>query len=96
MSQQDPEFWNKVRRAHDKLVKKYLDHPDVTLIDMGSPPEQATVSEEIVLRVHVRTRWAQTDPRERTQFPSEIDGIPVVVIPGDYDFSDNSLSVNGI
>jgi hypothetical protein len=38
MAQEDSESRNRVRRAQDKLIKEFLGHPDVTLIDAGYPP----------------------------------------------------------
>jgi hypothetical protein len=84
MSQNNPEFWNKVRRARDRLVDQFLDHPDVSLIDIGYPPERDEGTEEIVLRIHVRERWTKATPDQRLAFPEEMDGIPVIVMLGDY------------
>ncbi len=84
MSQQDSEFWDKARRARDKLAAQFLDHPDVSLIDIGYPIEQGQVGKEVVLRIHVRERWMKAKPEERTAFPAEVEGIPVIVMFGDY------------
>lgn len=85
MSSKNSEFWNRARRARDKLVDKFLDHPDVSLIDIGyGPAEQGESSEEIVLRIHVRQNWLKAKPGERTAFPEEMDGISIIVMPGDY------------
>ncbi|MFN2171563.1 MAG: hypothetical protein ACK2U0_21035 [Candidatus Promineifilaceae bacterium] len=92
MPNHDAEFWNKARRARDKLVKQYIDHPDVSLIDIGYAPEQSEGSETIALRIHVKESWLQAEPEERVEFPSNQDGIPVVVVPGDYELSSDTLS----
>jgi hypothetical protein len=85
MVQSDSEFWERARRALDKLVDQFLDHPDVSLIDVGyAPAEQGESSEEVVLRIHVGERWLKARPEERVVFPERVEGIPVVVIPGDY------------
>ena len=85
MSPRNSEFWNRARRARDKLVDQFLNHPDVSLIDIGyAPAEQAEGTEEVVLRIHVRENWLKAKPGERVAFPEEIDGIPIIVMPGDY------------
>jgi hypothetical protein len=85
MSRRDSEFWNKARRARDKLIDKYLDHPDVNLIDIGySPAKQGISTGEVVLRVHVSEQWFKLPPEERLSLPDQVDGIPVSVISGDY------------
>jgi len=88
MPKHDAKFWNKARRARDKLVKQYIHYPDVSLIDIGYAPEQSEGAKIIALRIHVREGWMQALPQERVGFPADIDGIPVVVIPGDYNFKD--------
>ena len=85
MSYRNSEFWNRVYHARDKLADQYLDDPDVSLIDIGyAPAEEDESSEEIVLRIHVRQNWLKAKPGERAAFPEEIDGIPIIVMPGDY------------
>lgn len=82
MSQADSEFWVKARRARDRLADQFLDHPDVSLIDIGYDldPEGGEAAERIVLRIHVRRSLA----REVLGLPAEIDGIPVRVVVADY------------
>ncbi len=82
MSKTDSEFWIKARRAHDKLTNQFLDHPDVSLIDIGYDldPAGGEATERIVLRVHVRRSLA----RESLDLPEEIDGIPIRVVVADY------------
>ena len=95
MSRYDAEFWNKARRARDKLEKRYIYHPDVSLIDIGYAPDQSDEDEEtIALRIHVKERWLQADPEERIDFPAVYDGIPIVVMPGDHDLSSDMLIVD--
>lgn len=78
------DFLTRAQQAQEKLVNQFIQHPDVSLIDIGYAPESKQTEEDVVLRIHVRDRWMQANPKERTKFPSEIDGLPVVVIPGDY------------
>jgi hypothetical protein len=81
MSQEDSELWTRARRARDKLVDQFLDHPDVSLVDIGYPMERGQITKkELVLRVHVRRSLA----REALGLPTEIDDIPVHVVVADY------------
>jgi hypothetical protein len=84
MSQEDSGFWTRVGRARDKLVDQFLNHSDVTLIGIGYAPERGEETKEVVLRIHVRERWMKAKPEERVAFPEEVDGIPVVVMLGEY------------
>jgi hypothetical protein len=82
MTHESAEYWDKIRHALDKLVEAFVYHPDVTLIDAGyAPAEQGGNGEKVVLRIHVRERWLRARPEERTAFPAQVDGIPVVVMP---------------
>ena len=94
MSKEISEFREKARRARDKLVKQFLNHPDVSLIDIGYSTDSNTKTEGVVLRIHVRERWLKALPEERVAFPDQVDSIPVVVIPGDYQL-ENDVSVTG-
>lgn len=82
MSQEDSESWTRARRARDKLVDQFLDHPGVSLIDIGYDldPEVGEATDRIVLRVHV----GRSLTREMLGLPTEIDGIPVRVVVADY------------
>jgi len=82
--QNNSESWAKLERARDKLVAQYIYHPDVTLIDIGYPLEDDEETKELVLRIHVKDRWMKSSPEQRTAFPEEVDGIPVIVMSGDY------------
>lgn len=84
MSLEDSQYWDKVYRAQEKLIREFLDHPDVSLIDIGYAPDQGTGTELIVMRIHVRKRWMETNAEDRITFPEQVDDIPVFVIPGDY------------
>lgn len=84
MPPEDSEFWTRIRQAQDKLVDQFIHHPDVSLIDIGYAPEHKEMPKEVVLRIHVRERWMKAKPEERVAFPDQVDGIPVIVMPGDY------------
>ena len=82
--QQDAEFWKKARAARDQLVAQYLSHPDVSLIDIGYVQDPDTRTQKYALRIHVRERWLKAKPEDRVSFPYRVEGIPVVVISGEY------------
>lgn len=82
--QTDSEWKAELERARDKLVAKYIYDPDVTLIDIGYPLADDQETKALVLRIHVQSRWMASSPEQRTNFPEEVDGIPVIVMSGDY------------
>jgi len=77
---EEGDFWNRARRARDRLAAGWISHPAVQLIDIGYDPEGAPGEGPPVLRVHVRTG---TRPEE-LDLPQEVDGIPVRLIQADY------------
>jgi hypothetical protein len=77
MKQSDAAWWARARQARDQLAQQLLQHPDVSLIDIGLDPQDA--SEMPVLRVHVRGTTVAGPT-----VPDNVDGIPVRVILGDY------------
>jgi hypothetical protein len=80
MSQLDSnDFHFRLTQALNKLVAKFVYHPDVNGIDVGRPPG-AKGSGSLVLRVFVKKRWQLADPDQRIDLPTQVDGIPVVVI----------------
>jgi hypothetical protein len=79
MSQPDPERLQRARQALDILVQTYIHHPDVSMIDMGFD-RHPSGGDQIVLRVHVR----RSSAAETLQLPTEIDGIPIRIMAGDY------------
>lgn len=80
MASQDTEFWERARQARDKLAAQWLNHPAVSLIDLGYDPQDNAPAQHIVLRVHLRRPEAEPD----LGLPAEIDGIPVRVIIAGY------------
>ena len=84
MPSEASECWEKVRRAKQKLVDRFLDHPDVSLIDIGYAPEPDNKTDEMVLRIHLRESHKKIVPAEGCDFPELVDGFHVIVIPGDY------------
>ena len=76
----DLENLERAQTARQKLANQFLDHPEVSLIDIGYDSESRDRKEQIVLRVHLR----QTAAQEKLQIPAEIDGIPVRVLHADF------------
>ncbi len=95
MTHDDPGMGNAIIRAQEKLVTRFGNHPDVSLIDIGYDPGSDAFPYNVVLRIHVRWRWIVAPPEERVAFPTEVDGIPVIVIPGDYRPETNSPATGG-
>jgi hypothetical protein len=79
MSSIPPEEMQRAKQALDKLVQRYIHHPQVSLIDMGLDPYQVE-GERVVLRVHLRGPLSEKTP----VLPDEVDGIPVIRLSGDY------------
>jgi hypothetical protein len=84
VSERDSEFWTKARRARDELSDRFLNHPDVSNIDIGLAPGRGDELKGPVLRIHVTGRWMDAKPGERVAFPKEVGGIPVIVMLGEY------------
>lgn len=81
MTMENAEQEARYRQALDKLTKEFLRHPDVSLIDIGLKLDNGHLTDEVVLRIHVRKHAI---PSGRWPFPKQIDGIPVIVMYGDY------------
>ena len=67
--------------ALDQLSRKYLTHPEVSLIDYGLGDERPGLERQSSppsLRIHLRGNVRETG------FPKEVDGIPVSLVRGDY------------
>jgi hypothetical protein len=78
----NPEMWDRLRQARDRLAGQILDHPDVSMVDIGydTQPEAGQAERQVVLRVHLRGLAAAND----LNLPAEVDGIPVRVITAQY------------
>lgn len=73
---------DRARRARDRLELSLLDHPNVTMIDIGlmeAIDESSSAGEEVVIRVHVRDEGIPA-----TTHPKSVDGFRVVVMRGEY------------
>ena len=71
----------RLHKALEKLSSEFLHHPDVSLIDIGFRIQGASLTDDVVLRIHVRRPVSTND---NAPFPKEVDGIPVIVIFADY------------
>lgn len=71
----------RLHKALEKLSSEFLRHPDVSLIDIGFRNQGGRLTDEVVLRIHVR-RPISTD--DNGPFPKDVDGIPVIVMSADY------------
>ena len=82
MLPRDSESWLQARRARELLIRDFMDHPDVSLIELGfdEDPGLGEPADQIVLRVHLHRGVTA----ETIDLPSEVDGIPVRVVMGDY------------
>jgi hypothetical protein len=78
----DAEAWARARAAKARLEQAILDDPAVSLIDIGlsSPTGAGDEPQELVIQVHLRgvSRGPARD------LPASVDGVRVVVVPGDY------------
>lgn len=84
MSKQNREAWTKARSVQEKLAEQFLSHPDVTMIDIGQTSAEEQTPGQPAVRIHVKADWFKAKPEERVAFPKEVDGVPVVVIQGEY------------
>jgi len=73
----DEAWWARARRARDGLVARFLDEPDVSMIDIGLDTQGVSLTP--VLRIHIRREGAAPP-----DMPTEVDGITVRVTTGDY------------
>lgn len=83
MAQPSPELLARARNAQEKLLNQLINHPDVTLIDIGYAEDTST-PDQITLRIHVRDHWFQRKPAGGVTLPATVDGFPIVVLRGDY------------
>jgi hypothetical protein len=74
----DETWWARARQARDQLAAQFLEHPNVSMIDIGVDPQDEHGTP--VLRVHLRRIDAA-----RPDIPSDVDGVQVHVIHGGYE-----------
>lgn len=78
----DNETFLKAKQALDKLNNLLTENSDVSLIDIGL--DSVGGEQLVVLRIHVKKNWIMAKVENQTQFPNEVDGIPVKIITADY------------
>ena len=82
MMQMNSEYWSKAQRVRETLARQFLDHPQVSLIDIGRDlsSQGQQKKQQVAVRVHVREQLT----REDLGLPAQIDGIPVELVVADY------------
>jgi hypothetical protein len=80
----DDERMDRLRAARDRLSEQLIGHAGIGLIDIGLARVRDQPAPLVALRVHVSRRWADEHSLEQAGFPKEIDGVPVVIMIGDY------------
>jgi hypothetical protein len=81
VTQQPAEWWARARRARDRLIAQLGAHPAVVMVDiglLGSTGVGQAGAPAVGVRVHVRGDTLDL------VVPTQVDGIPVEVIAGDY------------
>ena len=84
MKQPDQAWWAKARAARDSLEAAIIHDANVRMISIGLDPEQQ--SDLPVLLVHVRDSNALS-----STIPTQMDGIPVRVVYGDFHVEQGEL-----
>jgi hypothetical protein len=74
----------RMRKALRLLHGRLGDDPAVTLVDTGLDPSSPIAAANQVLRVHVSTPDAIDRLRRAGRLPSEIGGVSVIAVVGDY------------
>lgn len=73
MNLKNLDFWTSASDARNDLEAQLSDNDDVRFVDIGYPQDSHTADAEISLRIHV------CDDAAAHSFPSEVNGVPVVV-----------------
>jgi endonuclease G len=81
----------KVQKAFEKALKTYGHRPDVTGVDIGYKYSGGERTDEITVRIHVREKIPLSLLQAAEVLPSEIDGVPIDVIQGNYTPSSNGI-----
>ena len=80
MKQHNAESWKKAVDARQDLVDQYANDPNVTLIDIGYPPQDCAHRDQIAIRVHVTDQWFATHADGCVTSKRGADDIPVCVV----------------
>lgn len=78
----DSDEWLRAHWAREELTRRFIDHPAISLIEIGLEPaiEAGQAGDRLEIRIHVR----QPDAWRAPALPDEMNGIPIRVIAGDY------------
>lgn len=72
------------KRAVESLFAQFGQHPEVSHIDFGYRLVKGRPAPDFALRIHVRRQeWDGAGP-DMLGFPSDVEGLPVVLVFGDY------------
>jgi hypothetical protein len=74
------EDWDRVRRVRDLVAQQLLEHPLVSLVDIGLNPEKSDDPYALVVRVHLKNLPGVPPP----EIPAMIQDVPVRLINADY------------
>jgi hypothetical protein len=83
MTERKPPSSDALVRVRDEVERRVGSDPAVSLIDVGVDPEHESDTTRLAVRIHVRSNDALARLRAE-QIPGSIDGVPVVLMVGDY------------
>ena len=86
----------KVQKAFEKALKTYGHRPDVTGVDIGYKYNDGERTDEITVRIHVREKIPLSLLQAAEVLPTEIDGVPIDVIQGNYAPSANGTLATAV
>ena len=75
---------SQLQQAYRKALKEYIRRDYVTGIDIGYKYDGDKRTNDIVVRIHVRKKIAESALESAEIFPKEIDGVPIDVIQATY------------
>ncbi len=84
-----------VQAAFDEAVRKYLQRPAVTGIDVGYKVVDGERTKRMAVRIHVREKFALRALGALDRFPKTINGVPVDVIEAVYESHQHAALVQG-
>ena len=80
-----------IQRAYEKALRAFGHRAEVTGVDIGYKYSGGERTDEITLRIHVREKIPLSLLPAAEVLPSEIDGVPIDVIQGNYAPSTNGI-----
>jgi hypothetical protein len=82
MTEPKPSSSDALARVRDEVERRVGSDPAVSLIDVGVDPEHERDTTRLAVRIHARTD--DDLARLSEQIPGYIEGVPVVLMIGDY------------